>query len=384
MIGKKRQCKTKSKTKISFLMKLYTILNDGHYSDYIQWSKDGLSLIIFDQNLFTKKVLPRFFKHGNFSSFVRQLNMYNFHKIKSKKGEQKYMHEEFHKSTDIEKIKLIKKKPKFDEDIIISIKNKNLCNKKSGETSIDNKNSIEEQKELFEKFEKLEEETKFKNYEYILKNGELPQNLNNIILLDLLDNSKEKIEMQKQVQIRINNLIAQNKYLIEQLQISNNQLIIQKKNSSKMKGMILYLIKRMQNMKHNQINIEQKINCNDIDQKLINLINKYTIYKNKNKQLQNEGNYSIISKNNSSFKSPIIEKNANFELDPNCFLEIYNHPPLNDFDYINNADRSSLQNSYALNNLKGSRNSKYSRTNKNNNQNKLFGSLNSNISILKY
>ena len=379
MIGKKRNSNTKTKTETSFLIKLYTILKNNRYSDYIQWSKDGLSIIIFNQNEFTKKVLPHFFKHHNFSSFVRQLNMYNFHKIKTiKKNEQKYMHDEFHKWTPLEDIQLIKKKLKHDEDIIIPKKRKNLLNNKNEDYNIDNYNSIEEKKEFFERFEKLDEETKNKNYEYILKNGNLSNNLNNIILYDLLNKSKEKIEKQKNIQNEVNNLIAQNQYLMEQLKISNNQLIMQKDISQKSKGMLIYIMKKMYNIKNNTINIGKKINVNvnDKNTKLINLINKYRIYKNTIELIKNTENYTLMTKNSGRFKSPMIQRNDNFEINQDIFLEINNQQPtLNDNDYSINAEKSIIQNSIRFPNL---RNSRFS------NRNKLFTSYNSNISNLKY
>lgn len=37
--------------------------------------------LVEQHELFSKTVLPRFYKHNTFSSFVRQLNMYDFHKV---------------------------------------------------------------------------------------------------------------------------------------------------------------------------------------------------------------------------------------------------------------------------------------------------------------
>lgn len=57
------------------------MVNDPNSDDLIRWSSDGKSFFVVRHEDFARSVLPRFFKHSNFSSFVRQLNMYGFHKV---------------------------------------------------------------------------------------------------------------------------------------------------------------------------------------------------------------------------------------------------------------------------------------------------------------
>lgn len=66
-----------------FVDKLYKMLEEPESHSLIQWCPSGTSFIIINPTEFGKSVLHRHFKHGNLSSFVRQLNKYDFHKIKS-------------------------------------------------------------------------------------------------------------------------------------------------------------------------------------------------------------------------------------------------------------------------------------------------------------
>lgn len=59
------------------------MLEDNKDEHLVSWSPGGDAFTVKDMNEFTKVILPRMFKHSNFASFVRQLNKYDFHKIKN-------------------------------------------------------------------------------------------------------------------------------------------------------------------------------------------------------------------------------------------------------------------------------------------------------------
>ncbi|XP_058691983.1 heat shock factor protein 2 isoform X2 [Poecile atricapillus] len=65
----------------AFLSKLWALLGETPSNQLITWSQNGKSFLVLNEQRFAKEILPKYFKHNNMASFVRQLNMYGFRKV---------------------------------------------------------------------------------------------------------------------------------------------------------------------------------------------------------------------------------------------------------------------------------------------------------------
>ena len=107
---------------------MFKILKKKKNNHIIHWNEDGTKIVISDPIKFTVNILPKNFNHQNYSSFIRQLNLY-FLKSDSlfyfysyeftpekhlnniyNSTEEQFFNENFKRDKDIEDIKNIKRK----------------------------------------------------------------------------------------------------------------------------------------------------------------------------------------------------------------------------------------------------------------------------------
>ena len=105
----KTHCTNRKRSIPAFLIKAYEIVQDEKSNSIISWTEKGDSFQVKDPSLFTNKILPYHFKHQNFSSFIRQLNMYGFNKSRCD-APNEFMHKYFQRDMK-ELLIYIKRKP---------------------------------------------------------------------------------------------------------------------------------------------------------------------------------------------------------------------------------------------------------------------------------
>ena len=79
----------------SFVRKLYYLVSNQDHKNIIGWVRDGAAFEVRCPKLFETEILPKFFRHSRFQSFVRQLNFYAFKKISRERSSWVYSHEYF-------------------------------------------------------------------------------------------------------------------------------------------------------------------------------------------------------------------------------------------------------------------------------------------------
>ena len=384
----------------NFLLKLYQILENESYKNIIHWTEDGKYFIISNLHDFTEQILPHYYKHNNYSSFIRQLNMYDFHKKKSGQNEHVFHHENFIRNRK-DLLKLIKRKskkeniPMNNQNNLIQLYNSNKYNKNN---ILDWKNnainlekhplSIDDDINLNNSIHSLFSNNKNAQNKYLPQSSIFQTNINNNNINnenynkklndDILNNYKmennEKkmkitktnlqnlltslthtidndIEKEKLLEAKIENLSKQNEEFMSQNKKILQEIISKKEYNQKLETVIRFIfefLKPKSNNKYktNSMNIKNLIEDDKNNQNgLINLSCQANdisdIISNKNYSSRNEGLdpfQDFLNKYLRYNKNGIIPNNKNNFMNQ-------------DFNYFYNYDKNT-NNDSNINNVK--------------------------------
>ena len=350
MLGKKRNPPAIESKQDKFLLKLYEILSKEEYSKIIHWSQNGSYIIITNIHLLAKKILPIYFNHQNYSSFVRQLNMYNFHKIRTdpNKQEQYFINESLNKNKTLNEIQNFKRKEKnkqkclFFQDEDSNIKYTILPNKKEEEEI-----NLEEGLELEENEDKIVD-----NFQSIISAGKASSNTKDKILLLLLNKAKENMDKENEIKNKLKEINTKTCEVDSQIKNINDEIESQNIFLKKIKNLYIFLVSLLMRKNNfmNEKKTENKINIgnNEINKNkgskknLFDFIHRYIDYighKNiigfinfikNNKLTNNKKNNSL----NCKYLSNIVQKGENFSIKNENF---------NFDDYLNNIEMLSFK-----------------------------------------
>ena len=327
-----------------FLIQLYEILEDENNENIIHWGEDGKYFVIENMYDFIEKILPKYYNHNNFASFVRQLNKYNFHKIKTSINENAFQNNQFIKGKkDLISNILRKKKRKRDlepgiENITSLVKykkNNYLDDLNNLGKNYENKNNISFERHSLSLDEENENDNKNKifngdnhNNNFIRYNSNssfipfinkqinpliLKQNLSNEstenkinnhkkiskktvndLLNDIINKSDKISKKQKTLNVKMDSLSSKNKEYIDKNNIILQEIEANNDNNKMLDQFISFIldVKNINRMKNRllpeNINNINKCDSNDSSLNNIEIINSA--------EHLEEGNKSVNSK----------------------------------------------------------------------------------------
>ena len=308
-----KRCRAKTRKPESFLSKLFDILNNTNNNSAISWDSEGKKIVISDIVKLCNEVLPKFYKHKNYSSFIRQLNLYGFHKTRGiLDNSEKYEHEKFTKNITKEEIKQISKVARHKHMI------------KSLDTFINSNNKDEETKE-----NDLVVVPNDKVLNYLTK--KIDENEENTT------ETKKEIEELKAEIIKVKNELVEYKSIV-----NNNQIIIAK------------LIKIHFNIKLDNQKLKKINNIQELFKRYLCHLKIYSVFVNIDSNpliIQKEkSKIKINTKENFDFHKYIssgFDPNVSKEVDDLSLLNDGNNSQLFDLNLLNlNYSNSFINNSF--------------------------------------